>query len=167
MDPWGSGNVSDLAITFASGEIVAARVEWTAPEGIDLAIASASPTRPPRVVTRIRKEPLMVGDKTFAIGNPHSLSWTYTEGAVSRVHSKRTTQGDALEVVQMQTPIHPGNSGGGLYDATGRLVGINTWVIDQEGGPGFAISTKTVLTVLPENYASLAPVDAGEKAEGE
>src|SRR5207244_5049639 len=98
------------------GEIVGARVEWTAPNDVDLAVVSGAATRPPRVATRIRREPLQVGEKTFAIGNPHSLSWTYTEGVVSRVHSKNTGSG-SLEVVQTQTPIHPGTSGGGLHDA--------------------------------------------------
>ncbi len=165
VDPSNSGSSNELSITFATGEIVAAHVEWTAPEGVDLAVLTATATRPPRVLTRLRKDPLMVGEKTFAIGNPHSLSWTYTEGAVSRVHSKKAPTGAALDVVQTQTPIHPGNSGGGLYDADGRLVGINTWVIESEGGPGFAISTKTVLNVLPADIAALAPDGPLEKNE--
>jgi S1-C subfamily serine protease len=166
-DPSGSGTSGELSVTFANGEIAGGKVEWAAPDGVDLAVVSAAATRPPRVVTRIRRSMLTVGEKTFGIGNPYSLAWTYTEGVCSRVYSKHTNVGGTLELVQTQTPIHPGNSGGGLYDGQGRLVGINTWVIESEGGPGFAISAKSILDVVEKRYLDLTAEDSNEKGEGE
>lgn len=166
-DPFASGSPGDLSVTFASGEIVGGHVDWSGPEGVDLAVMSCNATRPPRVVTRVRRAPLTVGEKSFAIGNPHSLAWTYTEGVISRVYAKHTNTGRTLDVLQTQTPIHPGNSGGGLYDAQGRLVGINTWVILSEDGPGFAISAKTILDVVPRDFLDITAEDTNEKGDGE
>jgi S1-C subfamily serine protease len=165
-DPFGSGGPSELSVTFANGEIAGGKVEWTGPDGVDLAVVSAAATRPPRVLTRIRRSMLTVGEKTFGIGNPYSLAWTYTEGVCSRVYSKHTNVGGNLDLVQTQTPIHPGNSGGGLYDGNGRLVGINTWVIESEGGPGFAISSKTIIDIVPQRYVDLTSEDSNDKEEG-
>lgn len=155
----GSAQGQELSLKFANGEVAQATVEWTAPEGVDLGILSCRIMRPPRVSTCLRKGPPQVSDRVFAIGNPHELSWTYTEGAVSRVHEKHAPSGAGLEVIQTQTPIQPGNSGGGLYDAQGRLAGINTWVVDSANGPGFAISTKTVLAQVPSRFAEVASTD--------
>lgn len=59
-----------------------------------------------------------IGDKAVAIGNPLGLDWTLSTGVVSRIPS-----GDD-DLVQSTAPISHGSSGGGLFDATGRLIGI-------------------------------------------
>jgi S1-C subfamily serine protease len=156
---------SELSAKFANGELAEAEVEWVAREGVDLGVLRCRLVRPPRVSTRLRGKPVLVSQKVFAIGNPHELSWTYTEGAVSRVHEKKTSDGVAVEVIQTQTPIMPGNSGGGLYDEQGRLVGINTWVADAVTlGPGFAIATKTISANVPQQY--LPEVDDDQDEDG-
>jgi hypothetical protein len=43
----------------------------------------------------------------------------------------------------------------------------NTWVINEEGGAGFAISTKTVLEFLPKEMIELTAPVSGEKGEGD
>jgi len=67
----------------------------------------------------------------YAIGHPKQLLWTYTEGVVSQIRpdfewkSKEGTAHQAT-VIQTQTPMHPGNSGGALFDGDGRVLGINS-----------------------------------------
>lgn len=62
-----------------------------------------------------------VGATCFAIGAPLGMSYTFTEGIVSAYRELGGTR-----VLQMQTPIAPGSSGGPLLDDRGRVVGVNT-----------------------------------------
>ena len=73
-------------------------------------------------------EPLQVGQRVFAIGNPFGLDQTLTAGIVSGVgrDMKGITGRVIRDVVQTDAAINPGNSGGPLLDSRGRLVGVNT-----------------------------------------
>jgi serine protease Do len=65
---------------------------------------------------------LRVGQKVLAIGSPYGLENTLSEGLVSAL---REVPGGTM--IQTSAPISPGSSGGGLFDMTGTLVGINTF----------------------------------------
>lgn len=85
------------------------------------------------------------GDVVVAIGSPHGLFHTATEGIVSYV-GRRSADGNTLvrNFIQTSAAINPGNSGGPLIDLTGRVIGINTWKLSGESGEtadgiGFAI----------------------------
>ena len=99
---------------------------------------------------------LVVGQSTFAIGNPFGLDQTVTTGIVSAV--KRTIPnritGDPIEdVIQTDAAINPGNSGGPLLDSAARLIGINTAIYSPSGayaGIGFAIPVDTANRVVPQ-----------------
>ncbi|WP_197326719.1 S1C family serine protease [Ralstonia solanacearum] len=64
---------------------------------------------------------LVTGQKVYAIGNPLGLELTISEGLIS---SLRTDEDGRLKSVQTSAPISQGSSGGGLFDADGRLIGI-------------------------------------------
>lgn len=75
---------------------------------------------------------LRVGDWVFAMGNPFLLATdlqpTVTHGIISGVHRFQAPSGTLLEYtdcLQTDASINPGNSGGPLFDAEGRLIGIN------------------------------------------
>jgi S1-C subfamily serine protease len=85
------------------------------------------------------------GDIAIAIGSPHGLFHTATEGIISYV-GRRSGGGGSLvrNYLQTSAAINHGNSGGPLIDLTGRVVGINTWKLSDQGrdsidGIGFAI----------------------------
>jgi serine protease Do len=83
---------------------------------------------------------MRIGDKVFAVGNPHELSWSYAEGVISGM--REFPQGSQkLTIYQLQVPINQGNSGGGLYAMDGTLIGIISWTKNkaQAEGIGFAI----------------------------
>jgi serine protease Do len=65
---------------------------------------------------------LRTGQKVFAIGAPQGLELTISDGIVSSL--REVPNGT---VIQTTAPISPGSSGGGLFDSTGRLVGIMTF----------------------------------------
>ena len=93
---------------------------------------------------------LAAGGHHVAVGNPHGLGWTYTQGNVSQFRTQ-AFDGRRLRVVQISTALNPGNSGGGLYDKDGFLIGINTWAQDKRVSEGlnFAISADALADLLP------------------
>lgn len=64
---------------------------------------------------------IAVGEPVFALGAPHALERTMTDGLVS---GRRAFQG--RNMIQTSAPVSPGSSGGGLFDARGNLLGITT-----------------------------------------
>jgi S1-C subfamily serine protease len=64
---------------------------------------------------------IAVGEEVFALGAPHHLERTMTDGLVS---GRRTLGG--RNMIQTSAAVSPGSSGGGLFDARGNLLGITT-----------------------------------------
>ena len=94
---------------------------------------------------------LNVGDLVVAIGNPlGTLSGTATEGIISALEREITLDGKTMTLIQTSASITPGNSGGGLFDQFGNLIGI---VVAKSSGSdveglGFAIPCDKVSTVV-------------------
>lgn len=91
--------------------------------------------RPPQN-TRIRQ-----GDKVFTIGSPVGLRNTVTAGVFS---GYRKDPQDGSLFLQTDAPINPGNSGGPLIDEKGYVHGVNTMILQDTEGIGFAIPIETV-----------------------
>lgn len=91
----------------------------------------------------ITKDPIRVGEPVIAIGAPFGRRDSVTFGIVS--HTDRWTPLNINNHIQTDASIDPGNSGGGLFDMQGRLIGINTWGIGKLGG---AIRIDNIKTVL-------------------
>ena len=73
---------------------------------------------------------MQVGDTTYAIGNPFGLDRTLTSGVVSALERPiDAPNGDAItNVIQTDAALNPGNSGGPLLDASGRVIGVNSQI---------------------------------------
>ncbi|ACK68489.1 2-alkenal reductase [Gloeothece citriformis PCC 7424] len=85
---------------------------------------------------------LQVGEWAIAIGNPLGLDNTVTTGIVSGTgrSSALIGAGDKrLQFIQTDAAINPGNSGGPLLDQNGEVIGVNTAIIQNAQGIGFAI----------------------------
>ena len=94
---------------------------------------------------------LEVGDPIVAIGNPlGKLGGTVTEGIVSALERTIKIDGQEMSLLQHSAAVNPGNSGGGLFNASGQLIGIvNAKYSDTSyEGLGFAIPLSTALPVI-------------------
>lgn len=90
---------------------------------------------------------LRLGSKVWSIGHPWDLEWTVTEGIVSS--KSRRIDGTVNFLIQTDTKIYQGSSGGPLLNSRGNVVGINDKIIVQQGGSfGFAIPSDLVIKVV-------------------
>ena len=112
---------------------------------------------------------LSVGDSVLAVGNPlGELGGTVTSGIVSALNRSVTIQGtsstNTMSLIQMDASVSPGNSGGGLFNMNGELIGLvnaKSSSSDAEG-LGFAIPVNTAIQVatdlIQNGYVSGRPV---------
>jgi S1-C subfamily serine protease len=151
--------IPEPEITFVTSDKNKGKVIWIAADEVDLAVVEAPCPDGVEAVAWQVTDDIQIGEQVFAVGNPMGLGWTFTRGVVSalRQHEYGTRK---VPVVQTDTRIGPGNSGGGLYNQKGELIGINTFVLSPsqssagETGLGFAIR-KSVLTELKPEMLQL------------
>ena len=97
-----------------------------------------------------------VGDSVFAVGSPFGLGNTVTAGIVS-ARSREIGAGPYDDFLQVDAAINTGNSGGPLFDATGRVIGVNTAIFTPSGGNvgiGFAIPAQLAREVASQIAAN-------------
>jgi len=93
------------------------------------------------------------GDFVIAIGNPlGELGGTVTEGIVSALDREITIDGETMTLLQTSAAVNPGNSGGGLFNLDGELVGVVNAKSTGSGveGLAFAIPAGTVREITQE-----------------
>ena len=96
-----------------------------------------------------------VGNYTFAIGSPFGQEFSMTSGIVSAIKRTVPSQNSTFtipNVIQTDAAINPGNSGGPLLDMNGKVIGINSQIITQNGGNagiGFAVPVNTAKAIVP------------------
>jgi serine protease Do len=92
------------------------------------------------------------GDWVIAIGNPFGLGGTATTGIIS-ARGRDIQAGPFDDFLQIDAPINQGNSGGPLFDTTGRVIGINTAIYTPNGGNvgiGFAIPASQAAPIIEQ-----------------
>ena len=159
-------------VLLPSGDKVDATVAG-ADSNLDLAVLKVSDKADQLVpVTIGSSENMKVGATVIAIGNPGGevLANTVTQGIISALQRKSVSSDNTtrnVDYIQHDAPINSGNSGGGLFDYQGNLIGINTlkyggsyYSGSSYEGLGFAIPIETAYPIaqqLIENGKVLRP----------
>lgn len=92
------------------------------------------------------------GDFVMTMGHPHGLKFTSSRGVVT----KARRQHNDLDYIQFDATINPGNSGGPLINASGDVIGVNSFMVRGSKNMGFALPVGYLNEVLDE-YATISP----------
>ena len=101
---------------------------------------------------------LKKGQIVLAVGSPHSLEYynTVTMGIISHPNRIIAEDNKKVNYVQHDAALNPGNSGGGLFDINGQLIGINTARIEDKDdyifGISLAIPINDIIQEIGEEY---------------
>jgi serine protease Do len=138
----------DVTVTLADHQEYKAKIVGRDPK-TDLAVLKIEGKGTFPAATLGNSDNLNVGDWVIAIGNPFGLNNTVTSGIVS-AKGRVIGAGPYDNFIQTDASINPGNSGGPLFNMNGEVVGINTAIISQGQGIGFAIPVNTVKPLVPQ-----------------
>lgn len=138
---------SESIIEFSDGERARATAGHKV-EDLDLCtlIVATGKRRPVDIVP---VNSMKVGQKVFALGNPLSLSATFSDGLISGLRKQ-----GGIVAIQTTAPISPGSSGGGLFDHSGKLLGITTFTLIRGQSLNFALPAE-YLRALPLRPAGI------------
>ncbi len=92
---------------------------------------------------------IRVGDWVMAVGNPFGLGNTVTAGIIS-AKGRIIGAGQYDDFLQTDAAINPGNSGGPLFNMNGEVVGLNTAIVAQGQGIGFATPINMAKDILAQ-----------------
>jgi Do/DeqQ family serine protease len=129
-----------VTVTLKDGRTLEGKVMGTDPV-TDVAVVKIDAENLPTVKIG-NSERLQVGEWAIAIGNPLGLDNTVTTGIISakgRSSSQIGVGDKRIDFIQTDAAINPGNSGGPLLNAKGEVIGMNTAIIANAQGLGFAI----------------------------
>ena len=107
----------------------------------DVAVIKVDATNLP-IVNIGNSDALRPGEWAIAIGNPLGLDNTVTAGIISatgRTSAQIRVPDKRVQFIQTDAAINPGNSGGPLLNERGEVIGVNTAIIGNAQGLGFAI----------------------------
>ncbi len=94
---------------------------------------------------------LKVGQLAIAIGNPFGLGHTVTVGVISALNRNIEVPNLVIEnLIQTDASINPGNSGGALVDSGGHVIGVNTAIVPEAKGIGFAIPIDSARAIMKQ-----------------
>lgn len=143
------GKAEKIEVLLTNGKKSSAKLLWY-DTTLDLAVIKTDMTGL-KPVEMGDSDKVQIGDKAIAIGNPLGLDLqsTLTSGYISGKDRTITLQNGLQMDGLMQTDaaINSGNSGGGLFDQEGKLIGINTAKASAEG-IGFTIPINVAKTIV-------------------
>lgn len=125
-------SASNVTVTFDDGETQSGAFGGRY-GGLDLCLLEVRTGN--RKAARVGRIDLInPGQVVFALGNPLGLKASISAGVVASIREQ-----DSYKLIQFTAPISPGSSGGGLFDADGKLIGITTSTYTSGQNVNFAI----------------------------
>lgn len=152
-----------ITVGFENGESYDGKLVGSDPS-LDIALVKIDAKHKLRAVIMGSSDSLKVGQWVVAIGNPYGLSYSVTAGIIS-AKGRNIGAGPYDNFLQTDASINPGNSGGPLFDMDGKVVGVNTAIIRDGQGIGFAVPIDVVRSIIPQlkanGYVSRGYIGAG------
>ena len=138
----------EILVRLKGGEELPAKIVGRDPK-TDLALIKVNAKHELPFLPLGDSDKLRVGDWVLAVGNPFGLEHTVTAGIIS-AKGRIIGAGPYDNFLQTDASINPGNSGGPLINLEGEVVGINTAIVPQGQGIGFAIPVNTTKTIMAQ-----------------
>lgn len=150
------GGATEITVTYADGTEATAEIRAAEPQN-DIAVLH--PEEPPGlIVPAILGNPfaMKIGDEAFAVGNPMGLTASLSAGVISGFNRSIPVGENGEQrlerLIQFDTAVNPGNSGGPLLNREGQVVGIVTALANPSEqnffvGIGFAVPIGTAVSV--------------------
>lgn len=142
---------SRVSVIFSDGTQVGAKLIGVDPDS-DLAVLRVDSKNLTAAPVGTSSD-LMIGETVVAVGNPFGLSGTVTTGVVSALGRSVPSKEEGrtfTDFIQTDASINPGNSGGPLLNIEGKVVGINTAILGNAQGIGFAIPVDRARKVIQD-----------------
>jgi len=140
-----------VTVTLSDGHELEATIVGADPK-TDLALLKVVADEPLTSVDLGDSDSVRVGDWVLAVGNPFGLGGTATFGIISAI-GRDIQSGPYDNFLQIDAPINSGNSGGPVFDVSGKVIGVNTAIFSPNGGNvgiGFAVPAAQVRKVVAE-----------------
>lgn len=137
-----------IRVVFNDGDSIPAELVG-ADQLTDIALLRIKTSKRLSAVTLGNSADIQTGEWVAAIGSPFGLEHSVTVGVLSAT-GRRIGHGPYDNFLQTDASINPGNSGGPLFNLRGEVVGVNTAIIRNGQGIGFAVPIDMVRTLIPE-----------------
>jgi len=137
-----------IEVTLADGETYEAELVGS-DEKLDIALLNIEAGRELEAVEFGDSGAVRVGQWVVAVGNPFGLNYSVTTGVVS-AKGRSIGQSPYDNFIQTDASINPGNSGGPLFDLEGRVIAVNSAIIRNGQGIGFAVPAEMVRKIIPQ-----------------
>jgi S1-C subfamily serine protease len=135
-------------VELADGRGAQSRVVWTARPPLDVALVETPlDIGPEPVAISGDSDEVASGQEVFFVPNPYRSGWIIHGGKVVKRELHRTPAGP-FSLLFTDLPVQHGDSGSGLFDSFGRLVGLNTWTRNGADGPqGISLPSSTMRAI--------------------
>ena len=140
----------EIMIEFFEGGELPAKVIGTDPK-TDIAVLKVDADEPLDFVSFGDSDVARVGDWVVAMGNPLGQGFSVSAGIVSA--RNRALSGSYDDYIQTDAAINRGNSGGPLFNMSGKVIGVNTAILSPNGGSigiGFSMASNVVARVVDQ-----------------
>ena len=141
-------NTDKILVKISDGKEYEAKIIGTDSK-TDIALIKIKPDNSLPTVEIGDSDVVRVGEWVIAIGNPFGLEQTVTAGIVS-AKGRVIGAGAYDNFIQTDASINPGNSGGPLFNMAGKVIAINTAIVAQGQGIGFAIPINMAKNILAD-----------------